>query len=65
MARWDSGQLNNMLSVEDNTTLRCMLTQMSMAMRDAGSLPWSAVRSAWAVSMIDIEEGRLQWSDSL
>ena len=58
MAQWASGQLNNMLLVEDNTTLRCMLTQMSMAMRDAGSLPWSAVRSAWAVSMTDIEEGK-------
>ena len=65
MGQWASGQLNNMLLVEDNTTLRCMLTQMSMAMRDASSLPWSAVPSAWAVSMTDIEEGRLQWSDSL
>ena len=65
MAQWTSGQLNNMLLVEDNTILRCMLTQMSLAMRDAGSLPWPAVRSSWAVSMTDIEEGRLQWSDSL
>ena len=65
MAQWTSGQLNNMLLVEDNTTLRCMLTQMALAMRDAGSLPWPAVRSSWAVSMTDVEEGRLQWSDSL
>ena len=65
MAQWTSGQLSNMLLVEDNTMLRCMLTQMSLAMRDAGSLRWSAIRSSWAVSMTDIEEGRLQWSDSL
>ena len=65
MAQWTSGQLNNMLLVEDKTTLRCMLTQMALAMRDAGSLPWPAVRSSWAVSMTDVEEGRLQWSDSL
>ena len=65
MAQWTSGQLNNMLLVEDNTTLRCMLTQMALAMRDAGSLPWPTVRSSWAVSMTDVEEGRLQWSDSL
>ena len=32
MAQWTSGQLNNMLLVEDNTTLRCMLTQMALAM---------------------------------
>ena len=61
MAQWTSGQLNNMLLVEDNTTLRCMLTQMALAMRNAGSLPWPAVRSSWAVSMTDVEEGRLQW----
>ena len=36
-----------------------------MAMRDAVSLPWSAVRSAWAVSMMDKEEGRLAWTDSM
>ena len=36
MAQWVSGQLNNMLLVEDNTTLKCMLTLMSMAMQDAG-----------------------------
>ena len=28
------------------------------------SLPWQAVRAAWAVSMTDIEEGRLSWADS-
>ena len=65
MAQWALGQLCNMLLVEDNTTLRNMLTQMSMVMRDAVSLPWSAVRSAWAVSMTEIEEGRLLWSDSM
>ena len=59
MAQWSSGQLCNMLLVEDNTTLRNMLTQMSMVILDAVSLPWSAVRSAWAVSMTDIQEGRL------
>ena len=65
MAQWASGQLCNMSLVDDNATLRNMLSQMSMAMRDAISLPWSAVRSAWAVSMTEIEEGRLLWSDSM
>ena len=34
-------------------------------MRDAVSLPWPVVKSAWAVSMTDIEEGRLSWADSM
>ena len=33
-------------------------------MRDASSLPWSAVREAYASSMHEVEEGRLAWSDS-
>ena len=65
MAQWISGQLNNMLLVEDNTTLNNILTQVLMAMRDAVSLPWPAVRSGWAVSITDIEEGRLSWTDSM
>ena len=44
--------------------MRDVLTQVAMVMRDSVSLPWSAVRSAWAVSMTDIEEGRLAWTDS-
>ena len=32
-----------------------MLIQMAASMRDAVSLPWPVVRSAWAVSMTDIE----------
>ena len=65
LAQWISGQLNNILLVEDNSMLRSMLTQVSMAMRDAVSLPWPAVRSACAASMTDVEEGRLNWADSL
>ena len=38
-----------------------MLTHLAALMRDAVSLPWPVVRSAWAVSMTDMEEGRLSW----
>ena len=51
MAQWISGQLNNILLIEDNTTARNVLTQVAMAMKDAVTLPWPAVKSAWAVSM--------------
>ena len=38
--------------------------QMTLAMRDASSLPWPAVRAAWASSMHQVEEGTLAWADS-
>ena len=63
LAQWTSGQLSNILLVEDPALSKCMLVQMAAAMRDAVSLPWPVVRLAWAVSMSDIEEGRLGWAD--
>ena len=65
LAQWTSGQLSNILLVEDPALSKCMLVQMAAAMRDAVSLPWPVVRSAWAVSMSDIEEGRLGWADAM
>ena len=65
LAQWTSGQLSNILLVEDPALSKCMLIQMAAAMRDAVSLPWPVVRSAWAVSMFDLEEGRLGWADAM
>ena len=65
LAQWASGQIANILLVEDHSLSKNMLIQMAAAMRDAVSLPWPVVRSAWAVSMTDIEEGRLSWADSM
>ena len=65
LAQWASGQLANILLVEDQALSRSMLVQMAAAMRDDVSLPWPVVRSAWAVSMTDIEEGRLGWTNSM
>ena len=65
LAQWASGQLANILLVEDQALSRSMLVQMAATMRDAISLPWPVLRSAWAVSMTDIEEGRLGWTDSM
>ena len=63
LPQWVAGQLSNALLIEDPTLLRQVLTQVVLAMRDAVSLPWQAVRAAW-VSMTDIEEGRLGCADS-
>ena len=65
LAQWTSGQLANILLVEDSTLSQNMLTQMATALRDAISLPWPVVRSAWAVPMTDIEESRLTWGDHM
>ena len=64
LQQWVAGQLSHALLVEDTTLLRNVLTQIVLAMRDAVSLPWQAVRAAWAISMTEIEEGRLGWADS-
>ena len=64
LPQWVAGQLSNALLIEDSTLLRHVLTQVVLAMRDGVSLPWLSVRSAWAFSMTEIEEGQLGWADS-
>ena len=62
--QWVAGQLTNAIQIQDNDVLRSVLTQMVFTMRDASSIPWPAVREAYACSMHEVEEGRLAWSDS-
>ena len=64
LPQWITGQLSNIYHMRDQTTARHALLQVILAMKDATSLPWTAVRSAWAMSMHDLEEGNLQWSDA-
>ena len=61
LAQWVSGQLNNMTQIEDTAVLRQVLNQVALAARDAVSIPWPAVRGAWALSMTQTEEGQLKW----
>ena len=63
MAQWASGQLSNILLIQDFEVMKRMLTQVTMALTDAVSLPWPAVRSAWAASMTQIKDGRLSWAN--
>ena len=65
LQQWAVGQLNNALQIEDNTLLRHVLTQVTLALRDSVALAWPAVRAAWAVSMTEVEERRLQWHDTM
>ena len=64
LPQWITGQLTNIYHMKDQTTARHALLQVILAMKDATSLPWTAVRNAWATSMHDLEEGHLGWHDS-
>ena len=51
MAQWAVGQLSNIYNMKNPDTSRQALLQVILAIRDATSLPWPAVRNAWAASM--------------
>ena len=65
LQQWVVGQLNNALQIEDSMLLRHILTQVMLALKDSVALLWPAVRAAWAVSMTEVEEGRLQWHNTM
>ena len=58
------GQLSNIYYIQDPLLVKQVLLQVILSLRDATSLPWQAVRSAWGNSMHEIEQGSLQWADS-
>ena len=64
MARWVTGKLTNVYSMKDLLTAKHALLQVILAINDATSLPWGAVRSEWATSMHDLEEDNLHWEDA-
>ena len=64
MPQWVVGLLLNILHMKDQGTARQALLQVILAMKDAMSLSWTTVRSAWATSMHDLEEGNLGWQDT-
>ena len=43
LQQWAAGQLNNVLQIQDNTLLLKVLTQVTLALRDAVALRWAAV----------------------
>ena len=64
MPQWVAGQLTNILHMQDHATSRQALIQVIAAMKDAVSIPFTAVKNAWACSMHELEEGNLTWNDS-
>ena len=64
MPQWVAGQLTNILHMHDHNISKQALVQVIAAMKDASSIPFSAVKNAWACSMHELEEGNLSWGDS-
>ena len=63
LSEWAVGQLNNIYQIQDPVVVKKALLQTIMALKDATSLPWVAVRSAYANSMHKMEQGTLSWDD--
>ena len=64
MPQWVAGQLTNILHMQDHATSRQALIQVIAAMKDAASIPFTAVKIACARSMHELKEGNLTWNDS-
>ena len=64
LPQWLAGQLTNIYAMSDPVQVKQAVLQMTLDMRDAVSLPWPAVRAAWASSMHQLEEGNLSWAES-
>ena len=64
LTQWAVGQLSNIYQMKDAAVSKQALLQVILALKDATSLQWQAVRSAWATSMHEIEDGSLTWADA-
>ena len=64
LPQWVAGQLTNIHAMSDPIQVKQAILQMTFAMRDTVSLPWPAVRTAWASSMHLVEEGNPSWAES-
>ena len=66
LPEWAVGQLSNVFHIQDTNLARQALLQVILALKDATSLPWETVRSAWGNSMHEIEQlGTLSWEDNI
>ena len=63
MPQWVAWQLTNIYNISDLSLVKQGLLQVIYSMRDTTSLPWAAVRNAWA-SLMHEEEGTLAWGNA-
>ena len=62
---WAVGQLTNIFHMQNPDTVKKALLQTILALKDATSLPWPAVRAAYGTSTHKVELGNLSWGDQL
>ena len=62
---WAAGQLTNIFHMQNPDTVKKALLQTILALKDATSLPWPAVRAAYGTSMHEVELGNLAWGDQM
>ena len=48
LPEWAAGQLSKVLQIQDQSTVKSALLQVILSLKDAASLLWATVRSAWA-----------------
>ena len=65
LPEWVVGQLRNIYHIQDPAIVKKALLQTILALKDTTSLPWQAVRAAYANSMHDMEQGFLTWDDQM
>ena len=53
---WAVRQLSNIYYIQDPLLAKQVLLQVILSLKDATSLPWHAVRSAWGNSMHEMEQ---------
>ena len=64
VSEWAAGQLSNIYLIQDPVLVKQAMLQTIQVLKDAPSLPWQAVRTAYAQSMHQVEQGTLQWQDT-
>ena len=64
ISEWAAGQLSNIYLIQDPVLVKQAMLQTIQVLKDATSLPWQAVRTAYAQSMHQVEQGTLQWQDT-
>ena len=65
MDLWSVINISNIYAISDPRESKQALLQVIIAMRDAVSLPWPAVRAVWASSIHQVEEVHPSWADSM
>ena len=64
VSEWAAGQLSNIYLIQDPVLVKQAMLQTIQVLKDATSLPWQAVRTAYAQSMHQVQQGTLSWQDA-